>query len=242
MRLKILAGLWGLAIIALPVFSATASEGVVIAVPGSATKVVTTDELSISFDVSTESASFSGAKSEADTLVASVKDELEHDYPGRVHVSSQINVLKQKKISWSSKAKKLDHRVTVTIGGFQKDLPDQAVRVLDKLLALDPRLELTDMEGRLSEDKTAQVRAELLTAALQDAYRRASALAEEAGQRISAPRVINAAPGYSVSRYGNQFVDEFVTTYASSFYVTTELVGEAQMSMELVAEYVTTPM
>ena len=228
----------GLALVTFVALPVVASDSTLIAVPGSATKLVATDELSIAFDLTTESSSFSGAKKEADALVERISKELQPDYAGRASVSSEVAVLRQKRISWSSKAKKLSHRVTVTIQGFQGDLPDKAIKILDQLLAVDPRLELTDLEGRLSDEEAASVRSELLTAALQDAQQKAAILATEAGKRVSSPRLINAAPGYSPS--DSQLVER-VVVYARSFNVSADLVGEIEMSVEIVAEYVALP-
>lgn len=213
----------------------------IIAVPGSATTLVSTDELVITFSLVTEASSFSDAKTAADNLVERIKSELD-DFADRAHVDSQVLVLRQKKISWSSKAKRLSHRVTVTIGGFEQSLPSQAVVVLDRLLALDGRLELTDMEGRLSDEKTARMAGEVLAAALRDATLRAGVLARETERRVSAPRVINAARRYSVSNLGASYLAEGITIHDRSFTAMADLVGEVEVSMQLVAEFSTLPM
>lgn len=240
MRTRFTSTFCGLMLVLLGASSASYSATATVAVPGSASRTVTTDELSIVLALPTEGESFADAEREADDLVQRITSRLDSDFPGRVQIDRQVAALRQKRISWSSKAKKLDHRVTIRIGGFQDDLPGEAVAILDALLALDSRLEATDMEGRLSDDKAANVRAELLVAALRDAHRKADALAKEAGYRVQHLRVVNAAPGYRSSGYGD-FIAESIVVQSRAFRMTADLMGAIEMSVQLVAEYETVP-
>jgi uncharacterized protein YggE len=221
------------------------ADTAIITVSGHAAQTVLTDELRITLEMSTESATFAGAKGEADAVANRIRSELATVHSGFIHVSTHIQVLKQKKISWSSKAKKLTHSFDVTLRDIDQNLPELAASIVDTVLKLDSRLAVSDLVGVISDIKQAEVRSNLLATAVQDARSSATVLAAEADLEVLRPKAIHVTPGYVP--YGHNVYDSFAPGIAEAvsinrgFTVYGALVDEQQVSVNLVVEFETRP-
>ena len=215
----------------------------IISVPGQSTELVTTDALKITLDLATQGTSFSAAKREADDVATKLQVVLESLNPGTVTVHSQFVVLKHKKISWSSKAKRLDHRITIVVEDAKSALSDVAVTVVDKALASDPRLAVSELIGQISDKKTATVRADLLARAVKDCRRKAEVLADGAGLRVTDVVAVSAVPGYGLRSDfdGIQESIAFLSVRGRSFTATSRVVDELELRVDLVAQFKTEP-
>ncbi len=229
-----------LMVLVLPLFAFGADDGEsrLITVSGKAHATVPTDELLIKFNLTTEGESFTAALKDADATVMRVRDALVTERQGPVLVESEVQVIAQKRITWGSKTKKLDHHLTLKVTDVEGELADLAMRMVDTVLALDPELALLEMRGVLSASARTDVRTSLLAAAMDDARRSASVMADKAGLILLPPRTIH-PPGLTGGYHGS--LEErvsVVSSYSSvGFRVSSNLVGSVNVDVELVVQY-----
>ena len=225
-------------VLVVPLYSMAAPG--LITVSGQAQVNIPTDRLKVQFRLSTEGESFSAALDEAGRVLDLIRETLKTERQGPVLVESQVLVLAQKKITWGSKTKKLNHRLTLTVGDVEEGLTDLAMRIVDQVLALDPELELFEVRGELSESKRAAVEKALLADAMEDARQSAEELAARAGLRLLPPAAI-LPEGSWQARRGDSYLRESVSvvSFAPGIRVSTDLVGTVEVSLGLDVEYPT---
>jgi uncharacterized protein YggE len=197
---------WALVVmlVAMPA-AAQAHEGLMkdspklITTQGAAKRAVPVDKVRILLSFVTERGTFGEAGKEGIELVEALQKRLANvEGPTLVSVYGW-DLLKQAKISLTTKGRRIDHNLAIELEGIPPGrLHDLVGRVIDQALEVGGRaqLEVQSIEVDLSDAVEQQVRAELMAKASELALAQAKGMAEAAGAQIAGPRYLFANPEY----------------------------------------------
>jgi hypothetical protein len=183
-----------LALVILNATMASASETFrIVRVPGSATRTVAPDRVSIVFQLPTESESFSLAEREGAEVIALIRQVLPDSCKADPNRHDLI-VIQQERVAWHSKGKKLEHRFEVVCSVGEDSVRIDSARIVDAVLPLHKKLTVVEMAVALSRETEIQVERELLAEAARDAFANARAAADGTGSAVDHVRAVIASP------------------------------------------------
>ena len=172
---------------------ATAEAIEVVRVQGSATRIVPPDTARIEFAYGTERGSFTAAYAEAHDLLLRMAGVLPQSCSLEI-TNHRIDLLKQKRIAWHTKGKKLEHRFDIACSVTGESLHQVVASAVDAILPIDRNLTVSQIDAGLSAEAQSRLAAQLISEAAGNALRLAEAAADGAKGHIGHLRGIAVAP------------------------------------------------
>jgi len=186
---------FGFAMLFLPsVVVANDSDTGTITAPGVATQDVASDVIEIKFALMTEAASFEDAKKAADAVRKGLENIDEEGTFGSIVVDYDQGLLKQQSIRLKrgSKVENVFHLTCYKVK--EGSLFDTYIEIVDRGLAVHPKLTIKESTSRISAEKTTATKNQLLQTAVRKARENAEIIALASGMKVVSPVSIYAAP------------------------------------------------
>ncbi len=154
-------------------------------VEGEAKITVPVDSFSISFDFDVERPSFEEARKESEAIAAKVEESLKGLSFKKIEVIKGWDLIKQNRISLTSKAKLLSNVLRIHISGFPEGkLHESVALAVDHSIAVSGALGLRSVEVDLSDELEQTKKGEVISKALQTLDVNAKSIASGLGKKV----------------------------------------------------------
>ena len=155
---------------------------------GEAKQTVAVDGVRLFFKFPTEKGSFVEAGKDGQAVIDAIRGRLTNLGGAVLSTTHGWDLLKQAKISFSTKGRRIDHDLVVELTQVPSgQLHALVAKVIDESLQASDKLELERIEVFLTDVKEAEVRLALLAEASKDAKARAEQAVSATGVELSGP-------------------------------------------------------
>jgi uncharacterized protein YggE len=160
-------------------------------VQGTAERDVPVDGVRLLFSYATERGTFGQAGEDGQAIVAAIRKSVGDLDGPTLTVHYGWDLLRQAKISLSTKGRRIDHSLALELEGVAPgQLHNLVSHVIDRSLEASDKLELEQIEVYLTDAKEQEVRTALFADAAKQALTHAQAMVGATGAQIAGPRYL----------------------------------------------------
>lgn len=170
---------------------------------GEASLSVPINEFRISFTFDIEKGSFDEARIESKRISERIGQVLKELNIPRSEVVEGWNLIKESKISFGSKGRKLSNIITITVEDIPKGkLHEFLGKIIDNVLAIDRSIVLDDIEIDITDAIDRAKKQEALSKAVEALESNAMKIAQSLGRKISSPKRVFVSSRESLEKIG----------------------------------------
>ncbi|MDD5217573.1 MAG: SIMPL domain-containing protein [Candidatus Omnitrophica bacterium] len=158
-------------------------------VEGMAEITVPINAFSLVFGFDIDKISFNDARSDSERIIEKISSNIRAMDIPNVEIIRGWDLVKQAKVSFMSKGRKISNRVTVKVVDFPAGKMHELIaRMIDDSLAVDNAVFLEDVDIYVTEEIQNQKKQEVLTEALKTLKANAERSAEALGSKVAGPK------------------------------------------------------
>ena len=216
-------------------------------VQGEASRSVPVDGARLTWTFPTEKGSFTDAGEAGRAIVDQIQKNLGELQGPNVSVIYGWDLLRQSKISWSTKGRRVDHKLVVELETIPPGkLHELVAQAIDRSLQTSDKLELEHVEVYLTDAKEQEAKTALFKEASKIALANAQGIASAFGSQLVGPRYVFASSNVSTdprhldsNGYASQA--EAAASYSlslkKSFKVNADLPDRMELSVSVVGAF-----
>ncbi len=172
-------------------------------VTGEASVTVPVDAVRITFIFPSESGTFEESHAEGKSLFDKIREAVPLGEPLKLETVYGWDLLRQSKISWGQKGRRINQKMTISVEGIPKgELHAFLAKTIDDVLRVDGKIELESIEVYLTDAAEEKAKVGLWKLAARKAKIQAKEMADAMGAQLGAVRFISNAPGMSDNGQG----------------------------------------
>lgn len=160
-------------------------------VDGQAKITMAVDSFDVAFDFDVSRGSYDEGRKEAEEIAGKVQSSLKDLQFGRIEVIRGWDLIKQDRISLTSKAKQLSNILRIRVVGFPEGkLHESVAKIVDRTLAVNGAIGLRSISVNLSDEAEKKAQDEALAKAVTALESKARLVAEGLGKKVVASKQV----------------------------------------------------
>lgn len=170
-------------------------------VDGQAEVTVPVNGFSLTFHFDVNKGSFDESRQESQKIIDNIKLSLDQLGIKDYELIQGWDMVRQSKISLSSKGRKITNNVIVKVKNFPRgQLYSQVAALIDRIITANDSMELVEINVFVTEENEQKARQDVLAKAVQNLDRNAAQIAQSLGRKMTSVKRIYTAQGGSIDR------------------------------------------